>query len=496
MKFKRSRSSTNNYKKNKRMRNYLEHKRVIQFPNSNSSLRLAIVISYLGTRYNGLQFLMEKLDKKDSKGKSIENVLISAMEKSGYMPSFKDKEVRRACNLLRSCRTDKGVHAASNIVGVRVPSDLIWKEAYKFNLENVTEEIDNDLPDEDVMIDDTGDNDEVEIANIVIDSNTTEENINIQTQTQNDEQVSNPNSTNDETKQSSENIETQNASSTTEINNNPDKKKKNRTFIPSKIELTEMRDKLNEFLPADIKVVKVVPTHGSFNPRKHTQARYYRYLLPKSVLFYKDPGNILLKRENNSKVTEENVKETLERIFKKFEGVHSYHNFTDQVKPGESESFRKIYKITIPEVIEIENDTFFVVQLHGQSFLYHQIRMIMSFAICVCRGLLNEEDIDKCFDLKTRVILPIAPGYPLFLYSADNSSYNNIVKDMRKWKSLDLDDSDMDRVNSFVKNMIYDEIIKIHNKEKKGDEEYDVWARNVELDRRKYFKFEEWIDYN
>lgn len=75
-------------------------------------------------------------------------------------------------------------------------------------------------------------------------------------------------------------------------------------------------------------------------------------------------------------------------ILQYYLGTKNFHNFTPKSCPGDST--RIIKSITVSEAF-VENDIEFVeVTLHGQSFLLHQIRKMISFAVLNCKYLKNE----------------------------------------------------------------------------------------------------------
>ncbi len=78
--------------------------------------KVAIMLGYLGTKYQGMQV------NKDAS--TIEGVLFEALCKSGFV-SRDNSNDQKKISLMRACRTDKGVHAAMQVVSAKLIFPLV-----------------------------------------------------------------------------------------------------------------------------------------------------------------------------------------------------------------------------------------------------------------------------------------------------------------------------------------------------------------------------------
>eukprot|EP00818_Percolomonas_sp_WS_P001118 CAMPEP_0117437124 /NCGR_PEP_ID=MMETSP0759-20121206/1360_1 /TAXON_ID=63605 /ORGANISM="Percolomonas cosmopolitus, Strain WS" /LENGTH=528 /DNA_ID=CAMNT_0005228743 /DNA_START=61 /DNA_END=1647 /DNA_ORIENTATION=- len=488
------------FKKNKRSKKFSKQQgdnEVIFAPQYNGWPRLGFFVSYVGTSYSGLQFQYhefqeshkvreqekrklqeeqqkEKFQQEGSEAsveegglqqdgaevttkrkltKSVELVLAEALEDLGYVPGLMDKSTRAGVNILRACRTDKGVHAAANMVALRVPPKTFAK-------------------------------DEKEDAN----PQDGRLNGNEKNAPESLDQQEAPATTSTDSTPSAEITEP----STTTTESNPSTKRKKKVVQPSVEQLDKMRDAVNALLPQDMQVITIIPAHKSFNPRQHTCARYYRYLLPKSTLIYKGSSNVLLNRPCKTNVNKDNVRETLDRVLKVFEGSHSYHNFTNHksAKAGTDIAVRVVTEMKIVEELQHNDETYYVVQIYGQSFLYHQIRKMMACVISLCRGLIAEATLPQTFDTTVGMNLPLAPGHPLYLFQADFRSYNAGYGSTGELRPLELNEHEMERVQKFEHERIQQKFFEIEA-DANNVERFERWVLDLELSRRSFFQAEE-----
>ncbi len=196
--------------------------------------------------------------------------------------------------------------------------------------------------------------------------------------------------------------------------------------------------------------------------------RHYEYLIPFSSL-----------RKDEKRV------KRFHEILQKFLGTHSHHNFAEvekkkkkqidfeedeeednieetsetasvptsettplQVTPGLTlygkEYMRNIYKSQIDRVLKLGGEQFFVVSISGQGFAKHQIRKMIGGALGTALDILPNDFIELCLNTDQSIPVPLAPGQPLVLMSADvrtrkdfeyvnfNQQPINVIKDKFK----------------------------------------------------------------
>jgi len=147
-----------------------------------------------------------------------------------------------------------------------------------------------------------------------------------------------------------------------------------------------------------------------FNPR-HAKFRQYRYYLSKTNL-------------------------DIEKIVSTsacFTGTHNFSNF------ARLESFKDPIR-TIDNIIFTSNDNFLIVDFYAQTFLWHQIRRIISALIKVGNGKLEKEQIIEALaNPSKKVDFGLAPAEPLILmdivYDFDfeyNKKLLNILKNIER----------------------------------------------------------------
>ena len=150
----------------------------------------------------------------------------------------------------------------------------------------------------------------------------------------------------------------------------------NKSLIPKK---------LNEDL-TDIFIYATTVVSSDFYPR-HAKQRIYRYYLKRKNL----DVNILLS------------------IASLFTGEHNFSNF------ARVEEFKDSIR-TIDNIVISEQDDFFVIDFYAQTFLWHQIRRIISAIEKVRLGKLDEEHIVEALNNPDKKVdFGMAPAAQLFL---------------------------------------------------------------------------------
>jgi tRNA pseudouridine38/39 synthase len=141
---------------------------------------------------------------------------------------------------------------------------------------------------------------------------------------------------------------------------------------------------LNNLLPKDIRIMGWVPVSTDFSARFSAATRTYRY-------FFR-------KRQMNLK----SIREGLEQIV----GTHDFRNFCKMDVEKVYNFTRTIYQA---DVVEASNDVCFL-QIHGQAFLWHQIRCIAGVLFLVGHGLETPDVVRALLNISK---CPGKPSYPL-----------------------------------------------------------------------------------
>ena len=114
----------------------------------------------------------------------------------------------------------------------------------------------------------------------------------------------------------------------------------------------------------------------------------------------------------------------IKALLKHFVGTHSYHNYTIQKSHGDPSAKRIIKSFTVNETpILINNTEWLSLKVHGQSFMMHQIRKMVSMVALLIRCGCPERRLQDSFEAE-RMTIPKAPGSGLLLERPVFDSYN------------------------------------------------------------------------
>eukprot|EP01083_Nonionella_stella_P110947 325056_1 len=332
---------------------------------------------------------------------------------------------------------------------------------------------------------------------------------------------------------------------------NPKQKKKNKdtdkkqndtdnsALIEQKCEYSqwnEMRDLINKSLPDDIRIHGIQRTTKNFDPRYKAWSRVYHYLLPTYLLDASIKATditgledmfceyIMHKKKQRNKEMDAQMKEEvctkkasvekdvrfgyrmsedllgkLKELCQIYVGTRNYHNFTRRTHPKEDRAKRFIYSMEIVNNSLIMDGMEYVqFEIHGTSFLYHQIRKMIGLLVILMRNAKyefrntkNKEDVkalgDMVFSVDYKVAIPLAPSQGLYLKSVQFTEYNKkCVKDKQEWKQLKLERYD-EGVNRFIMEKILPSITKHEvNEHKLKGNQFGFWLYGLEND----FKYE------
>ncbi|PWN48874.1 pseudouridine synthase [Violaceomyces palustris] len=163
--------------------------------------------------------------------------------------------------------------------------------------------------------------------------------------------------------------------------------------------------------------------------------------------------------------------EHVRKIFSKYEGSHNFHNFTvgKEFRDRSAQRFMKKLSVSDPKII---NGTEWVsIKFHGQSFMLHQIRKMIGLLVLVARTNAPPSLIPETYG-PARIHVPKAPGLGLLLEEPLFGGYNQrIAENNRRIEKLGRKaDEDMKRdpveytaykeqMEAFKQTFIYDRIM-------------------------------------
>jgi len=114
----------------------------------------------------------------------------------------------------------------------------------------------------------------------------------------------------------------------------------------------------------------------------------------------------------------------IDAILKNYEGTKNHHNFTKRRAPTDGSCKRYITQVYTSGFFYLDGVEFVHIRIEGQSFMIHQIRKMIGFVIAQCRGILSPDLWDRVFTLE-RIRIPIAPALGLLLGRVHFKHYDN-----------------------------------------------------------------------
>ncbi|KAM9820660.1 pseudouridylate synthase 1 homolog [Neosynchiropus ocellatus] len=213
-------------------------------------------------------------------------------------------------------------------------------------------------------------------------------------------------------------------------------------------------EKMNENLPAQIRVLGLKRVTQSFNSKNNCDARTYSYMLPTVAFSPKDydTGDIAAFRLEP---------ETLQRVnglFALYKGTHNFHNFTSQKAPSDPSARRYITEMSCGQPFIQSDAEFAVITVRGQSFMMHQIRKMIGLVIAVVKGYAPEDVMERSWGHE-KVDIPKAPGLGLVLERVHFERYNKRFGRDGFHELLEWDQED-DAIMAFKKAHIYPTIVE------------------------------------
>ncbi|EPY49875.1 tRNA pseudouridine synthase [Schizosaccharomyces cryophilus OY26] len=214
---------------------------------------------------------------------------------------------------------------------------------------------------------------------------------------------------------------------------------------------------VNEQLPESIRVWKIERTLNSFSPHKACHSRLYEYWVPAFALATPSPSSLdsllFTKHFQLPHTSHRSILETIQKIHSEensgsspfrissskleclkeacslFQGTHSFHNYTTEKKFGDPSARRYMLHVGIDAIhFDKYNRQWLKLTFHGQSFMKHQIRKMISVLIYLVRSypFSNASHvIPATFQNHIRLHIPKAPPETLLLAEPIFRSFQN-----------------------------------------------------------------------
>lgn len=157
-------------------------------------------------------------------------------------------------------------------------------------------------------------------------------------------------------------------------------------------------------------------------------------------------------------------RERVQEALSAYVGTRNFHNYTIQKSFKEDSAKRFIRSFTVnPEPVYVNDTEWLSLKVHGQSFMMHQIRKMVAMAALVVRCGTPIERIHESYQ-NNKISIPKAPGLGLLLERPVFDSYNKrAVEDLQREK-IDFTKYEA-QINEFKQREIYERIYREEEKE-------------------------------
>ncbi|KAH9887415.1 pseudouridine synthase [Xylariomycetidae sp. FL2044] len=163
------------------------------------------------------------------------------------------------------------------------------------------------------------------------------------------------------------------------------------------------------------------------------------------------------------RVTPERISR-LQEALDRYVGTRNFHNYTIQKTHADPSSKRTIKSMTVNTTpVQINDTEWLSIKVHGQSFMMHQIRKMVGMAMLVARCGTPPSRIDESYSA-ARISIPKAPGLGLLLERPVFDVYNRRATDELNLEALDFGNYEHE-IQEFKDNQIYRRIFELEENE-------------------------------
>ncbi|KAL8982031.1 MAG: hypothetical protein Q9205_003349 [Flavoplaca limonia] len=118
----------------------------------------------------------------------------------------------------------------------------------------------------------------------------------------------------------------------------------------------------------------------------------------------------------------------VQSVLNQYAGTHNFHNYTISKLPRDPSAKRVIKSFTVgPKPIIINETEWLSLKVHGQSFMMHQIRKMVTMAALIVRCGCPEERMNDTY-AHEKLTVPKAPSLGLLLERPVFDTYNNKMR--------------------------------------------------------------------
>ena len=157
-------------------------------------------------------------------------------------------------------------------------------------------------------------------------------------------------------------------------------------------------------------------------------------------------------------------RERVQEALKCYVGTKNFHNYTIQKHSSDPSAKRHIRSFNVqPEPVIINDTEWLSLKVHGQSFMMHQIRKMVAMAALVVRCGSPMSIIQESYGPAT-ISIPKAPGLGLLLEAPVFDSYNERAVNEFKREKIDFNKYAKEMLE-FKQREIYDRIFREEEKD-------------------------------
>ncbi|KAI0540837.1 pseudouridine synthase [Xylaria digitata] len=156
--------------------------------------------------------------------------------------------------------------------------------------------------------------------------------------------------------------------------------------------------------------------------------------------------------------------EQLQEALDKYVGTKNYHNYTIQKSHSDPSAKRNIKSFVVNrEPIQINDTQWLSLKVHGQSFMMHQIRKMVGMAVLAVRCSTPWSRFEESYST-ARISIPKAPSLGLLLERPVFDTYNKRATETLNLEELNFSNHEKD-IQVFKEEHIYRRIFELEEKE-------------------------------
>lgn len=193
------------------------------------------------------------------------------------------------------------------------------------------------------------------------------------------------------------------------------------------IEPSRLRLAVNSLLPADIRILKVLPAASDFHARYSAFSKIYHYHLHLEVP--SDPFTHPYRHTVRGHCDLNLIRKAIPHLL----GTHDFTSFANHANKGSAArgAIRTLYRLDL-----IEQKGGVRLEFEANGFLYKMVRNITGLLLSVGANKISPEEVPKIIEAKTRKIpFKPAPAQGLFLhqvcYTPDILAKSNVSNDSK-----------------------------------------------------------------